>query len=140
MRTGDNRRRDVIRFLRSSLGNREIELRRSLSDEEAIEVVQAQIKQRRDSIDAFEKAGRSDLAQKEASELEILVEYLPDSLRPFDEAGMRDLVVRVIEERRLSGPAEMRVLMPALIDATGGRADNRVLSKIASEELQKRAH
>jgi hypothetical protein len=139
MKSGETLRRDVIRFLLSSVKNREIEFRRPLSEEEAIEVVQTQIKQRRDSIDAFEKAGRIDLAEKETSELEILMDYLPGELRPLDESQLRELVVRTVEELGLAGPADMRTLMPALIRETEGRADNRLLSKLANEELQKRS-
>jgi uncharacterized protein YqeY len=59
MRTGDTQRRDVIRFLRSAIKNAEIEKRRALEDDDVIEVIQAQIKQRRDSIDAFQSKCRT---------------------------------------------------------------------------------
>lgn len=139
MKSGDTLRRDVIRYLRSSVKNQEIELRRPLTGDESIAVVQAQIKQRRDSIDAFEKAGRSDLADKETAELAVLMEYLPAELRPLDESQLRDVVARKVDELGLSGPSDMRMLMPALIQATEGRADNRLLSRLATEELQRRS-
>lgn len=137
MRTGDTHRRDVIRYLRSALHNYEIEKRAPLDESDAVEVIQAQIKQRRDSIEAYEQAGRTDLADRERAELKLLEEYLPADLKPMDEEEMRQLVVETIRELNLSGPGDMRLLMPALIEKAAGRADNRVLSKIASTELQR---
>jgi uncharacterized protein YqeY len=136
MRTGDTQRRDVIRFLRSALKNAEIEKRSALVDADVVEVIQAQIKQRRDSIDAFEQAGRQDLAARESAELAVLEEYLPADQKPLDETELHSIVSETIAELGLSGPGDMRVLMPALIERTAGRADNRLLSKIASTELQ----
>lgn len=139
MKSGDTERRDAIRLLRSAVKNREIEVGRALESQEATEVVQAQIKQRRDSIEAFSKAGRTDLADKEQRELDILLDYLPDELKPIDEGELRRIVAQRADELGLSEPGEMRQLMPALIEATGGRADNRLLSALASEELRRRA-
>ena len=139
MRSGDTLRRDVIRYVRSAVKNREIDVHRPLTEDESIDVIQAQIKQRRDSIDAFEKAGRTDLVEKESSELAVIMDYLPDHLKPLDEPELRELVERKVEELGLSGPSDMRQLMPALIEETQGRADNRLLSRLATEELQKRS-
>ncbi len=139
MKSGDTHRRDVIRLLRSAIKNQEIEIRRPLEDADTIEVIQAQIKQRRDSIDAFEQANRKDLADKEKSELVVLEEYLPVELRPPGVDEMTTMVIETIRELGLSSPSDMRVLMPAVIQKTFGRADNRLLSKIATVELQKGA-
>jgi uncharacterized protein len=139
MKQGENDKRDVIRLLRAAFKNREIELRHGLDDDEAIEVILAQIKQRRDSIDAYDNAGRSDLADRERLELRILLEYLPNELKPIDEAELEQIVVAKVQELKLDGPSDMRTLMPALIEATEGRADNRLLSTLAAAELRKRA-
>ena len=139
MRAGDSERRDVIRLVRSALKNREIEIGQPLDDDDEIEVIQAQIKQRRDSIDAFESAGRDDLAVTERRELEILLDYLPAEHKPLDTADLEALVDEKIVELDLTGPADMRLLMPALIQATAGRADNRELSTLASTALRNRA-
>ena len=139
MRSGDNERRDVIRLVRSAFKNREIEIGRELDSDNELEVIQAQIKQRRDSIDAFDSAGRDDLADKERAELEILLEYLPADQKPLDTSDLQALVEEKIDELDLQGPADMRALMPALIEATAGRADNRELSTLASNALRERA-
>lgn len=139
MRAGDTTRRDVIRYLRAAIKNREIDMRRELDEDEIVEVIQTQIKQRRDSIDAYRSGGRDDLADTEAVELVILEEYLPADQKPLSEDELRRIVASKAEELGLAGPADMRVLMPALIDETQGRADNRLLSQLASAELQRRA-
>jgi hypothetical protein len=139
MKSGDNERRDVIRMLRSALKYQEIELRRALEDDDTIAVIQAQIKQRRDSIEAFDGAGRTDLANRERAELDILLSFLPDELRPLDQAELERIVAAKVEELDLHSPGDMRVLMPVLIAATSGRADNRLLSTLAAAELRQRA-
>ncbi|CAN5737358.1 GatB/YqeY domain-containing protein [soil metagenome] len=139
MKEGDTARRDVIRLLRSAVKNQEIEVGHPLDDQELVDVVQAQIKQRRDSIDAYSKAGRTDLSDKEQQELDILLDYLPAELKPLDEDELNDIVVAKIDELGLNSPADTRILMPALIEATSGRADNRLLTTLASDELRKRA-
>ncbi len=139
MKAGDTDRRDVVRLLRSAFKNRQIELQRELEADDEVEVVQAQIKQRRDSIDAYEKAGREDLAGKERLELDILLTYLPNDLKPLEADELERVVVAKIDELGLTGPADMRTLMPAVIEATGGRADNRLVSQLASAALRRRA-
>ncbi|HCG30270.1 MAG TPA: glutamyl-tRNA amidotransferase, partial [Chloroflexi bacterium] len=76
MIAGDTVRRDVIRFLRASITNAEIELHRALTDDEILGVIRGQIKQRRDSIELFRKGGREDLAESETAQIGILQDYL----------------------------------------------------------------
>ncbi|MEZ4523711.1 MAG: GatB/YqeY domain-containing protein [Thermomicrobiales bacterium] len=139
MKSGNAERRSAIRLLRSAFKYREIELGHPLSDDEAVDVIQDEIKQRRDSIDAYSKAGRTDLSFKEQVELDILLDYLPEDQKPLDEELLKQIVEQKAEELDLNQPGDMRVFMPALIEATGGRADNRLLSTLASAELRRRA-
>lgn len=139
MRAGDTRRRDVIRYLQAAMKNRQIEVQHELHDDEVLEVIQNQIKQRRDSIEAYRSGGREDLAADEAAELEILEGYLPSDQKPLTEDELRNIVAAKADELDVSGPADMRVLMPALIAETEGRADNRLVSRLATAELQRRA-
>lgn len=136
MRSGDTERREVIRYLRSAIHNREIELRQPLADDEIILVIQTQIKQRQDSAEIYRKGRREDLAVKEERENQILSEYLPAQM---SESELEDLARRLADEHDLSGPADMRVLMPALQQAVGASADGRTLSRVASAELKRRA-
>lgn len=136
MRKGDVERRDVIRYLRSALGNREIELRQELTDDDVLAVIRTQIKQSSDAAEIFRDAGRDDLASKEESQVAILREYLPAQM-PEDE--LTAIVRRQIDDMDLSGPGDMGKLMPRLMDVVGDRAEGRTISKIARQELGNRA-
>lgn len=136
MVAGDVRRRDVIRFLRAAITNSQIEKRRDLTDDEILAVIRNQIKQRRDSIELFRKGGRDDLATEEEAQIAVLQAYLPAQL---DEAELVEIVRRVAEEVDARSPRDMGRLMPALMAATGGRAEGRTLSRLAKDELERRS-
>ncbi len=136
MLSGDVRRRDVIRFLRSAVKNAEIDLRRDLNDAEIQDVIRTQIKQRRDSVDMFRRGGRAELADEEEAQIAVLQTYLP---QPIDEQELREIVRAQADALGASGPRDMGRLMPALMAATNGRAEGRVLSQLAREELERRA-
>ncbi|HMM42154.1 MAG TPA: GatB/YqeY domain-containing protein [Thermomicrobiales bacterium] len=136
MVAGDTRRRDVIRFLRASITNAQIEKHRELTDEEIQDVIRGQVKQRRDAIDMFRKGGREELVESETAEIAILQDYLPQQL---SEDEVREIVQRVAEELGASGPRDMGRLMPELMKATGGRVEGRTLSTLARAELDRRA-
>ena len=136
MRQGDTERRDVIRFLRSSLGNEEIAVRRPLTDSDVIAVIQTQIKQRVDAAELFRKGHRDDLAEQEERQATILREYLPAQLSNDE---LSEIVRSTAAELDVSGPSDMGKLMPRVIERTAGRADGRMLSQMAREELERRA-
>lgn len=135
MRTGDNRRRDVIRYLRAAITNAAIEKRGDLDDSEVENVIRTQVKQRRDSIDLFRKGGRAELADEEEAQVSILLEYLPAQLG-HDE--LVELVRKTAEELNVASAKDMSRLMPALVEAAAGRAEGRTLSQLAREELARR--
>jgi uncharacterized protein len=132
----DTRRRDVIRYLRAAITNAEIEKRAPLTDDEIQAVVRNQIKQRRDSIEMFRKGGRPELAEEEEAQIAILQTYLPAQLDP---AQLEAIVRRVADELDVQSPRDMSRLMPALLQATEGRAEGRVLSQLARQELERRS-
>jgi uncharacterized protein YqeY len=135
MRSGDTERRDVLRYLRSVLGNKEIELRRPLSDEEAVVVIQTQIKQRSDAAELFRQANREDLVANEERQIVVLNDYLPEQLSEEDIAL---IVGAAADDLGVSSLADMGRLMPRLIRDVQGRADGRTLSRLACEELARR--
>lgn len=97
-----------------------------LSNDEVLSVVQKQLKQRRDSIDQYEKANRQDLAEKERAEAVILETYMPQQAGAEEiEAAAR----KVIEETGASGPREMGKVMPVLTKQFAGRADGRLINE-----------
>jgi len=136
MRAGDNRRRDVIRYLRAALTNASIEKRGDLDDAEVESVIRTQVKQRRDSIDLFRQGGRDELAEEEEAQVAILMEYLPQQLSHEELVA---LVRRTADELNVSSPRDMARLMPALVEAAAGRADGRTLSQLAKEEIAQRS-
>lgn len=136
MRSGDAVRRDALRMLRSAIRNMEIDLRRAATDDEVQAVVLYQIKQRREAVELYRQGGRPDLAAREEAEIQAMEGYAPVQL---GEDELRELVSRTAAELDANGPRDMGRLMPALMQATAGRADGRMLSRLASEELQRRA-
>ncbi|MEX1157365.1 MAG: GatB/YqeY domain-containing protein [Thermomicrobiales bacterium] len=136
MRSGDTRRRDVIRYLRAAIKNAAIEKRGELDDTEIDEVIRFQVKQRRDSIDLFRSGGREELAAEEEQQVAILLDYLPAQLG-HDE--LVELVRQKVDELNVQSAKDMSRLMPALIEAAGGRAEGRTLSQLAKDEVARRA-
>ena len=133
MRSGDVMRRSVIRMLRSEIHNREIESRSELDDAGTIQLLGRQAQQRRDSIEAFEKAERDDLVQKERAELAVIMEYLPEQLTGDE---LLEIVRSTIEQIGASGPQDMGKVMGAVMPKVRGRAEGREVNRIASELLR----
>jgi uncharacterized protein YqeY len=137
MRSGDTTKRDALRMLRSAIRNKEIDLRRPATDDEIQAVVLSQIKQRREAAELYRKGGREDLAAREDAEVDAMLGYAPEQL---SEDELRRLVTDTASELNATGPGDMRRLMPALMAATAGRADGSLLSRLAGEELKRRAN
>lgn len=140
MRGREEVRLRTIRSLRAALVEREIALREGgtaeLTEDQEIDVLQKQAKQRRDAIDQYEKADRPDLKQKEMDELSIIEEYLP---RQLDDAEIESLLREVIEVTGASSPADMGKVMGAAMERVRGKADGRRVQQIASEILSQKA-
>ncbi len=141
MRSGDDTRKSTIRMLMTAVQNAEIAAvnvkdpdatRQELDDDGVLAVIAKQAKQRRESIEEFQKANRTDLADKEAAELKILEEYLPAMLS-------RDEIVaatrEVIAETGASGPADKGKVMPVLMKRLAGQADGRAINEVVTELL-----
>ncbi|WP_441000013.1 GatB/YqeY domain-containing protein [Fodinibius sp. SL11] len=126
----------VLRSLKSKLLEREISERkggeRELSDEQTIEVLMKAAKQRKESIEQFEKGGRDDLANSEKEELEIINSYLPEML---SEEEVRDRAKEKIEELGAEDMSDMGQVMGVLMQELKGKAEGSVVSKVVKEEL-----
>ena len=105
-----------------------------LTDAEVLEVINRAVKQRRDSIEQFEKGGRQDLAEKEKKEMEILMAYLPEQL---GEDKIREIIQEVIAQTGAAGKADMGKVMGQAMGKLKGQADGNVVKKIVEEELLK---
>ncbi|RAP76713.1 GatB/YqeY domain-containing protein [Paenibacillus montanisoli] len=123
----------TIRMIRSSIKNQEIELKRPLEDSEVLDILSREIKQRKDSLQEFEKAGRDDLAKDVAAEIEIISVYLPQQLT---EEEIKLIVQQTIQETGASSKAEMGKVMSALLQKTKGRADGKLVNSLVQQFLQ----
>lgn len=132
MKAKDTLRLSVVRGIRTAIKNKEIELGKSLGDDEIISILSTLAKQRRESATAFREGGREELAVKEEAELEVLQEYLPQQL---SEDELRNLVEAAIEETGASGMKDMGQVMKALMPKTTGRADGKLVSQLVRELL-----
>ncbi|TSD01992.1 MAG: hypothetical protein Athens071425_205 [Parcubacteria group bacterium Athens0714_25] len=136
MKSGDANRRDVLRMLDSMIKNTEIEKGKreeGLNDDEVVELVVRSIKQRKDSMEQFSAGGREDLAQKEAEEVKILIEYLPEQISEDD---LRQIVENEIENIGAQSKADMGKVMSAVMVKVKGKAEGGLVKKIVEEKLQ----
>jgi uncharacterized protein YqeY len=132
MRDHDTLRLSAVRMIRSSIQNREIDLKGELDDQGVRDVISTLVKQRRESIRLYLEGNRPDLVEKEAAELEILIGFLPAQL---DEKEISELVAGVIRETGATGIRDMGRVMKALTPVTAGRADGKMVSDIVRNQL-----
>jgi uncharacterized protein YqeY len=135
MRAKDSVALNTLRALKSALTNAAIEkggLGTALDDAECLAIVRKQIKQRQDSIEQFEKAGRTELAENEKKELTLLQKFLPAAL---SEQEIADLLEKAIAETGATSKADMGKVMKVLQESVDGRADGRTLSQAVMKRL-----
>jgi uncharacterized protein YqeY len=132
MRGGDTVARESIRFLLSAYHNAEIEKQGTLSKDEEMGLLQRQVKQRSESVEQFEAAGRSDLVDRERAQLAVIERYLPAQLGD-EELG--ELVSAAVAESGATSIRDMGKVMPLLLPRIGGRADGRRVSEAVRARL-----
>lgn len=132
MRARDERRTQTLRMAMSAAHNREIELGRSLTDEDYLEILGRQVKQRRESIEAFRAGGREAMAANEEAEAAILAEFLPE---PLSAEALESLVRAAIAESGASSPTDLGRVMGKVVPQTKGRADGKVVSDLVRQLL-----
>lgn len=125
-------RLSVIRMVRASIKNVEIDRKQELSEEEVVDVVAKEMKMRRDSMEEFKKANRLDLVENLEQEISVLVKYLPEQL---SEDEVRALVKEAVEQTQATGHKEMGKVMAALMPKVKGRADGKLVNSIVREML-----
>lgn len=134
MKAKDQVRLEAIRFLQSAIKNREIELRPNpINSDEVLGVVKKMVKQRKESIDQYQAAGRQDLVDKEANELKILEAYLPAQM---SKEQIEKLVVETIAELKATTIKDMGPVMKSVIAKSQGSADNKIVSEVIKAKLQ----
>lgn len=132
MRARDERRTQTLRMAMSAAHNRQIELGRTLTDEDYVDVLGKQVKQRRESIEAFRAGGREAMAANEEAEAAILAEFLPE---PMTEAELEAIVRAAIAETGAASPADLGKVMGRVVPQTKGRADGKAVSDIVRRLL-----
>lgn len=132
MKSQDKFKLSVIRMVRSTIKNSEIDLKRPLDDNEVLDVLTREIKQRKDSLQEFSKAGREDLADNLSAELVILAEYMPQQL---SEEEVKAIVQQTIQQIGASSKADMGKVMTALMPQVKGRADGKIINQLVQQLL-----
>lgn len=125
-------RLSVIRMVRASIKNAEIDEKRELSEDEVLSILAKEVKMRRDSYEEFSKAGRDDLAESTQREIDILIEYLPKQLT---EEEITSLVQEAIQETGAEGSKDMGKVMAIVSPKVKGRADGKKVSDIVKKLL-----
>jgi len=122
----------TIRLIKAAVQMRQIEKKAPLSDEEILELINREMKQRRESLVEFEKAKRADLIAKTKAEMEILREYLPEQLTA---AQLRELVTQAVQQSGASGPRDIGKVMGILMPHVKGKADGKEVNRLVMEAL-----
>jgi len=132
LKSGDQMRLSTLRFLLAAIQNEEIAKQKELTEEDVVAVVQRQVKQHRESIEAFQKAHRDDLVQKEQTELQILNKFLPQQL---SEEELRKVVEEVVGQLPESEKNNFGKVMGAVIGRVKGKTDGSMVSEVVKEFL-----
>ena len=134
LKSGEKEKVVVLRGLKSDIKYKKIDKGEELTNEEVIDVLSANTKKIRDSIEKFGKGGREDLVIKEKTALEIISEYLPEQI---GEEELRGIVKQAVEESGAESPQQMGLVMKIVMPKIKGRADGKLVSKLAVEFLAK---
>lgn len=132
LRAGERIRLGALRMFVAAITNREKELRRELSDDEVREVAAKEVKKRLESIEAFESAGRLELAEKERAEREVLAPYAPEQL---DEAAIDAMIDEALASTGAASVKEMGKVMGAVMGKAKGAVDGTVVQRKVRERL-----
>lgn len=133
MKNKEKERLSVIRMIKSSLQNEAIKLGKSqLSDDEEMTVLSREVKQRKESLQEFKKAGRQDLVEKTEKELAVVSQYLPQQL---SEDELRQIIRQTISEVQATSRKDMGKVMAAVMPKVKGRADGSLVNQIVQKEL-----
>ena len=130
MKSGNREDANTLRTTLSKLKDKIIEKRQDLSKEEEVKILQTLVKQRKESIELYEKGGRNELAEAEQKELEIINNYLP---KMMDESDIKSIVKTVIDEVGATSMADMGKIMPEVMKRGKGLIDGKSAQKFVQE-------
>ncbi len=133
MKNKDQLRKNVITMIRADIKQIEVDKRVELADDDVIEIIAKQAKQRRDSIEEFEKGGREDLIDQAKQEVNVLMEYLPEQLSVEE---IETILREVIAEIGAASMKDMGKIMAAAMPKLKGRADGKIVNQTVRKILQ----
>lgn len=134
MKAHDEIKLSTLKLLKSALSYAQIEAQHELTDQEELKVIQSEAKKRQDSIEAYKKASRQELVDKESQELKILQEFLPAQLTDQD---LENLVDQIISEQNANNMSDMGKVIGAVMHKIQGKADGSRVSVLVKQKLSK---
>ncbi|HHY43733.1 MAG TPA: GatB/YqeY domain-containing protein [Coprothermobacter sp.] len=134
MKSKNNVKLEVVRSVLTGVKNLEVQKMREAEDEDVLQVIKQEVKKRKEAIEMYEKAGRTDLLEQEKAELSVLETYLPPLM---SEEEVREVVKRQIEKVQPTSIKERGKIMGLLMQELKGKADGNVVTSILDEELEK---
>lgn len=135
MRAKDSARLGTLRFLQAAIKQKEVDDRRELTDTDITAIIEKQVKQRRESIAAFEQAGRTETADQEKAELAVLQEFLPKAAEPAEIEAAINEAIEQVNSQGVTGAPAMGKVMAILKTALAGRADMSAVSAQVKSRL-----
>jgi hypothetical protein len=132
MKSNDKLRLSTIRMIRSSMKNKEIELRKKLEDEDIVKVIQVMVRKGEESVEQFQAGKRVDLVEKETKEIEILKSFLP---QPLSQEEILKIIDQSIQETQASSLKDIGKVMKSVMPKIGGKADGKLINQLVKERL-----
>ncbi|HLR33782.1 MAG TPA: GatB/YqeY domain-containing protein [Tissierellales bacterium] len=132
MKNRDTIRKNTITMVRSSIKQKEVDEKIEVSDEEVLDIISKQVKERKNSIEEFKKGNREDLVELTRKEMDVLLEYLPEQLT---EEEIEEIVKDIIEEVKANSMKDMGLVMQNVMPKVKGRADGSLVNKIVKKHL-----
>ena len=132
MKARDSFRTETLRMVKAAMKNQEIDSGKAVEEADGVVILTKMVKQRKDSADQYEKAGRSELAEQELQEIKLLQEFLP---KPLTTDEVKAMIEKAKSETGASAPSDMGKLMGALKGSTQGRFDGKELAALVKQAL-----
>ena len=132
IKAGDRTRLQTLRLLATAVRNREVELRRDLTEEDLVEVATREVKRRKEAAEAYQRGGRADRAEQERAEQAVLEEFLPEQA---SEDEVRAAIEEAVTATGASGPGDLGKVMGQVMGKLKGRIDGGEVNRLARERL-----
>ena len=132
IKSGDRARLQTVRLLATSVRNREVELGRDLTEDDLVEVATREMKRRKEAAEAYDRAGRAELAERERAERGILEAYVPEQL---SEDEVRAAIEEAVASTGATGPGDMGKVMGQVMGRLKGRVDGGEVNRLVRERL-----